>query len=239
MKREPEIIHQMAESLGILPSHISLLIRTAHLRYKVFYIPKRSGKMREVAQPAREIKAIQRWLISHMKDLLPIHDAVTAYMPGTSIGKNATAHSGSEYLLKLDFSNFFPSITKQDVLNHLGHYCVDSLPPSSRELIAQACCWAPKREFPLRLCIGAPSSPILSNSVMYDFDCQLADAAESEGITYTRYADDITLSAKKSGILDRYIDVVSDLLGSIKYPRLRLNMDKVVKASRASKRMVT
>ncbi|MER1967395.1 retron St85 family RNA-directed DNA polymerase [Castellaniella sp. GW247-6E4] len=239
MQREPDIILQMAADLGILPSHISLLTRTAPLRYKVFYIPKKSGGMREVAQPAREVKTIQRWLIRYLKDRLPIHEAATAYMTGTSIRANATAHRDSRHLLKLDFSNYFPSIVKHDIQTHLEHYCADFLGESAREIIAHTCCWMPRREYPLRLCIGAPTSPMLSNSLMYDFDRLLGDIANDEHVTYTRYADDITLSAAEPGKLDRYVEVVKQLLRDLAYPRIELNMAKVVRASRASKRVVT
>lgn len=239
MQREPDIILQMAADLGMLPSHISLLIRTAPLRYKVFYIPKKSGGMREVAQPAREVKTIQRWLIRYLKDRLPIHEAATAYTTGSSIRANAAAHCHSRYLLKLDFSNYFPSIVKHDIQMHLERYCADFLGESARELIAQTCCWMPRREHPLRLCIGAPTSPMLSNSVMYDFDRLLGDIANDEHVTYTRYADDITLSAEEPGKLDRYVEVVMQLLRDLAYPRIELNMAKVVRASRASKRVVT
>lgn len=239
MQREPEIVHQMAGDLGILPSHISLLMRTAPARYKVFYIPKRSGGMREVAQPAREVKMIQRWLIRYFKDRLPIHEAVTAYMTGTSIRANAIAHCDSQYLLKLDFSNFFPSIVKHDIQTHLERYCGDFIDTSARDLIAHACCWTPRREYPPRLCIGAPTSPMLSNSVMYDFDQLLGNIANNERVTYTRYADDITLSATEPGKLDRYVDLVMQLLLDLAYPRIELNTTKTVRASRASKRVVT
>ena len=41
---------------------------------------------------------------------------------------------------------------------------------------------------------GAPTSPMLSNLVMYDFDRSVEEIANEFGLTYTRYADDLTLS---------------------------------------------
>jgi RNA-directed DNA polymerase len=103
-------------------------------------------------------------------------------------------------LLKMDFRNFFPSILMTDIVRHLEIHCGQQYDSSAIKLIAYVCTWAPKRQGPLRLCIGAPSSPLLSNSVMFDFDKQLSSAAASDRVTYTRYADDLALSSRTSGI---------------------------------------
>ena len=41
---------------------------------------------------------------------------------------------------------------------------------------------------------GAPTSPALSNIVGYEMDKKLAALAAEYGLTYTRYADDLTFS---------------------------------------------
>ncbi|NMM78886.1 hypothetical protein B2J89_19765 [Acidovorax sp. SRB_24] len=229
----------MSSELGMLPSHLSLIIRTAPLRYKVFEIPKKAGGSRTVAQPAREVKAIQRWVIRELTAHLPIHEAAMAYRPGVSIRRNAELHAASRYMLKLDFTNFFPSILRSDISSHLQCHCSNILSPDACELVAHVCCWAPDRSPPLRLCIGAPSSPLLSNSIMFEFDNLLASISSAEGVTYTRYADDITLSSRERGKIDRYERVVRDLLAGLDFPKLKINAGKTVYASRAGKRVVT
>ncbi|MBZ8144151.1 hypothetical protein CLD22_30745 [Rubrivivax gelatinosus] len=91
----------------------------------------------------------------------------------------------------------------------------------------------------MRLCIGAPSSPLLSNSVMFDFDRRLMDFAAHDQITYTRYADDLSLSARTSGALNAYPKLVAELTESLEYPKLALNTKKTVFASRAGRRIIT
>lgn len=239
MLSQTDILRRMAADLAMLPSHLAKIIQTAPLRYKLFEIPKKSGGIREVAQPAREVKAIQRWVIREIGPRLPIHDSATAYRNGLSIRQNAEAHASSRYMLKLDFTNFFPSIVRSDLHSHLDRHCTDLLDPHARKLIAHVCCWAPRRQPPLRLCIGAPSSPLFSNSLMFDFDSRLAAAAKQDGVVYTRYADDITLSSRDRGKIDQYIEIVKALLADLQYPRLTLNERKTVLASRASRRVVT
>jgi RNA-directed DNA polymerase len=102
-----ELIRSLSFDLGMLPIQLEQIIRTAPLRYKVFEIPKRDGSPRIVAQPAREVKAIQRWLVKDLSTILPVHSAATAYQKGTSIKINADRHARSNFILKMDFKNFF------------------------------------------------------------------------------------------------------------------------------------
>lgn len=234
-----DLVMEMAMDLGMLPGHLQTIIRTAPLRYKIFFIPKRKGGLREVAQPAREVKAIQRWLISRLSPSLPLHESATAYRQGASIKKNAQCHVDSDYMLKMDFRNFFPSIFMDDVVSHLARHCSAEYDSSAMRLVAYVCTWAPRRRGPLRLCIGAPSSPLLSNSVLFEFDELVAQRAAERGAIYTRYADDLTFSTSVLGVLNTFPDMVRELVGQLSYPRLSINEEKTVFASRAGRRVIT
>ena len=68
-----------------------VLIATAASRYKTHYIEKRGGRgQREISQPTKEIKFLQRLLVSEELNRLPIHDAAVGYRPGRSILDHAT-----------------------------------------------------------------------------------------------------------------------------------------------------
>lgn len=239
MLNQSDLLQRIAADLAILPAHLEKIIQTAPLRYKLFEIPKKSGGVRQVAQPAREVKAIQRWVIREIGPKLPIHKSATAYCIGSSILRNAELHASSRFMLKLDFTNFFPSILENDLRLHFERYLSKEFDSSAQNLLVHVCCWAPKRKTPLRLCIGAPSSPLLSNSVMFEFDSRLAAIAERDGVIYTRYADDITLSARDRGKIDHYSELVAEILAEWSHPKLSLNVGKTVRASRAGRRIVT
>jgi len=177
--------------------------------------------------------------MTRLEPLLPLHSAATAYRSGASIKQNAQRHAESNYLLKMDFKNFFPSILMTDIIRHLEIYCGQQYDPTAIRLMAYLFTWAPKRQGPLRLCIGAPSSPLLSNSVMFSFDEQLTTVSAADGVTYTRYADDLALSSRDSGALNKYPGLVMNLAASLTYPQLELNDGKTVFASRAGRRVVT
>lgn len=233
------LLDDMAISFGIPRKRLFNIIKTAPLRYKVFFIQKKSGGLREVAQPAKEVKAIQRWLIANLGERLPLHPAATAYAPGSSIKKNARAHIESRFILKMDFANFFPSISETDIKIHLNKFCGDHYTEQDIAIVARACTWARKRSPPLRLCIGAPSSPLLSNSIMFDFDDILHQQAKQEDVTYTRYADDLTLSCSQPDVLKKYPKLITELLDKISYPSLEINKLKTIHASKSGNRTIT
>lgn len=239
MLRARDMMLAMSMDLGMLPAHLQTIIQTAPLRYKIFFIPKRNGGLREVAQPAREVKAIQRWLIARLSAELPLHESATAYRRGASIKKNAARHVDSDYVLKMDFRNFFPSILMDDIVHHLGRHCSTEYDSSAVRLIAYVCTWAPRRQGPLKLCIGAPSSPLLSNSVLFEFDELVAQCSAEHGVFYTRYADDLTFSSSNPGVLNTFPEMVREILIQLAYPRLSINEDKTVFASRAGRRVIT
>jgi hypothetical protein len=97
---------QLQESLGIKESQLNRLIQRAPYTYKVYSIPKRSGGVRVIAQPAKETKFIQHWLIKNIFEKLPIHQCAMAYKEGSSIKKNATVHKNNSYITKFDFKGF-------------------------------------------------------------------------------------------------------------------------------------
>jgi hypothetical protein len=195
--------------------------------------------MRVIAQPAKEVKAIQRWLVAAEFSRLRIHSAATAYGQGCSIRANAERHVRNRFLLKLDFANFFPSIKEQD----LSACLISAMPSRYTEaeisLIGRLVMWKPPAAESLELCIGAPSSPIISNALMYHFDEAVNAYCLIAGITYTRYADDLAFSTNRPNHLERVLDIVRDLLRTLPYPRLSLNERKLISTSKKFRRTVT
>ncbi len=212
-----------------------VLIATAASRYKVHYIEKRGGRgHREIAQPTKEIKFLQRLLVKHELDVLPIHDAAVAYRKGRSIADHARPHAHNRYLLKLDFKDFFPSVKWPT----LAHCLARDTGYSQVELwiLGNLLCRRVKPSAVKQLSIGAPSSPHASNYVLYEFDLRLADFCSARAVRYTRYADDLAFSTSTPGALDVVEREVRRLLGELDYLGLRLNEGKTVNVSKKARR---
>ena len=99
--------------------------------------------------------------------------------------------------------------------------------------------WRPKNSFSLELSIGAPSSPILSNIIMYEFDTLVHGLCLGNEVTYTRYADDLTFSSEKKGILFGIHNEIKEIVDKLSSPNLTLNSEKTIFSSKKHRRRVT
>jgi RNA-directed DNA polymerase len=235
----PDILLGLADSVPLSPVELIRLIRSAPMRYKVYTVPKRApGQVRTIAQPAQEVKALQRWVASNFLSTFPVDQAAVAYRHGRNIRDNAQPHANGRFLLKLDFKDFFPSIRDIDFRLFLADK-LPSLSDNEVEVLTRILFWMPKGTDQLCLAIGAPSSPSLSNILLRDFDRAVSDFCFPLGIAYTRYADDLSFSAKTSNLLAEVEAMVSTLCARSKSPRLILNREKTVRVSKKRSRRVT
>ncbi|WP_368643492.1 retron St85 family RNA-directed DNA polymerase [Castellaniella ginsengisoli] len=213
---------------------LNLLIISAPRRYKEYWIPKRNGQQRLIAQPTPEIKLLQRWLIQHYLSDFPVHAAATAYRQGVGLKRNVLPHLRNRYMLKLDFKDFFPSLKSGDLFDFLKDAPIDQV---DINILAQLL--FKKADGGLELAVGAPSSPHLSNILMYKFDDRINRFCAENDIAYTRYADDLTFSTSKPHILRDCLQFVTRVLVETNSPKLRLNAAKTVETSKKRGRRVT
>ncbi|WP_081908787.1 retron St85 family RNA-directed DNA polymerase [Ferriphaselus sp. R-1] len=232
------LIERIQQDFTLTRREVQLLLLTAASRYKLHYIEKRHGRGRRlIAQPTAEIKILQKWAVANYVNLLPIHNAATAYRPGRSIKDHAVAHAGNRYLLKLDFENFFPSITGNNFFDHLKSYLEVS--DEDANLLVRLLFRYELVSRNYVLSIGAPSSPAVSNTIMFKFDTALAEYCDANQIAYTRYADDLALSTNTPKVLNDAYNFVRQLCRETQYPRVSLNEKKTVFVSNKFRRELT
>jgi retron-type reverse transcriptase len=235
----PDILTGLADAMVMSPLDLLKLIRSAPRRYKEYEIDKRTpGQKRTIAQPAREVKALQYWVLSNFLNQFPVHPAATGYREGKSIADNARPHANNRFLLKLDFKDFFPSIRDSDLRRFLATNA-PQVKNHEAEILARVLFWKPKGTQKLCLAIGAPSSPLLSNVLLHGFDQEVGAFCDRLGVAYTRYADDLSFSANSSSLLADVERMVNALCGVTKSPRLTVNQSKTVRVSKKKSRRVT
>lgn len=232
------LIEQLALELKKSEDEVERFLQNAPKRYKVYTIPKRTAGHRVIAQPSKELKEYQRKFIEIQQ--FPIHGSAMAYREGMSIKQNAIAHKNNPYLLKLDLENFFNSIS--DKMFWKVWESILPLPSNQdKQILENLLFWCPSKKTggALVLSIGAPSSPLVSNFFMYQFDCAVSNFCAENEIVYTRYADDLTFSTKHKDSLFVVPKVVKEKLAELFGGVIRINRKKTRFSSRAHNRHVT
>lgn len=235
------VIKQLAKQLDEDESEVMSFLSGAPKKYKVYKIPKRTYGHRVIAQPSKELKDYQRAFLKLYK--FPVHQSAMAYIEGRGIKDNALPHVKSKYLLKTDLENFFNSITPSVFWNSFD-CCNAKLP----EFLNQDKIWIEKLLFwnpskmnggKLVLSVGAPSSPMISNFCLFEFDQFLENMCHEQAINYTRYADDLTFSTNVKDLLSTVIPFIQEALISFFNHKLMLNHSKTAFSSKAHNRHVT
>lgn len=234
-----ELLRSVALDVGLSEESVLEIVQDAPSRYKVYAIQKKSGGQRIIAQPARELKPIQRAISHLVLERFPVHACAMAYRKGISIADNAKAHAGSNPILKLDFESFFNSISAAAWRRFLASQQVVKVGRSEAAFLTKALFWGAGQKAPYCLSIGAPSSPLVSNIIMFDFDTNMHRFAQKHGVRYTRYADDITASAREYRELRLFEKHVRAYISRNKTPALKINEDKRAVFSPSERRLVT
>jgi retron-type reverse transcriptase len=183
-----------------LAFHTEVATRT---HYVHFTVPKKNGGQRTLSAPHRTLARAQRWILERIISKLPAEPAAHGFLPGRSILSNARPHAGRAVVVNLDLEGFFPSIgfpRVRKVFERVGYS------PAVATILALLCTECPRRSVilegttyhvatgPRGLPQGACTSPGLSNQVARRLDRRLGGLAAKLGLTYTRYADDLTFS---------------------------------------------
>ncbi len=235
-----ELLTSLGAALLLSQEELSRLIRSAPYRYKTYQIPKRkAGEFRTIAQPAKEVKVLQYWVMKHVLNQFSIHPAATGYRNGLNIADNARRHLNSRFLLKLDFKNFFPSIKSVDFRLYIAKHAPQQFTNVEVEALSRIIFWNPQRTNDMCLSIGAPSSPLISNILLRDFDDSVANFCSGLEVSYTRYADDLSFSANVSEKLRQVEEMVNRISEGLESPKLTLNREKTVRVSKKRSRRVT
>lgn len=151
---------------------------------------------RIIEAPKARLKALQRRILSGILEKVPAHPAAHGFVKGRSIVSFVTPHAGRRVVLKMDLTDFFPSIPAvrvqalfrtmgypETVADLLGGVCTNAIREAKDDLYRRP-----------HLPQGAPSSPAIANLCLYRLDCRLTGLARALGVEYSRYADDLAFS---------------------------------------------
>ena len=209
-------LEHFSRLVGYKTTYIRRAIKSNRGRYfyKNYFIKKKSGDgYRNIMEPLPSLKEIQSWILRNiLNNDKNISRYAKAYIKNRSIRDNAKYHLKQVLVVNYDIKDFFPSITT----NHIYEYFFSL---GYGALIA---------DFLTKICTldnslpqGAPTSPMLSNIILYKTDKAFQRYANAHHIMYTRYADDLTFSGNIN--IDQLTNVVKEELSRL---GLKINQNK-------------
>ena len=179
-------LSSIEKDLGYPSKTLYGLSNSLDKHYHTVYIPKSDGSKRKLSVPDLILKLVQKSISDKILIQYPISRYAKAYKPGSNVQMNARPHIGKMKILKLDIEGFFDHILYSQVKDSVFYKEKYSEP--IRILLTMLCYY--KDSLPQ----GAPSSPAITNIIMYDFDETVGAFCNGKNIAYTRYCDDMTFS---------------------------------------------
>ena len=174
------------QDLGFSSKTLYGLSNNLEKHYHNVLIPKSDGSKRKLSVPDLILKRVQKSIADNILTQFPVSNYAQAYKVGGSIQQNAQPHIGKKKILKLDIEGFFDHILYSQVKNIV--FCKEKFAEPIRVLLTMLCYY--KESLPQ----GAPTSPAITNIIMYDFDEKVGAFCATKNIAYTRYCDDMTFS---------------------------------------------
>ncbi|MBQ1817076.1 MAG: RNA-directed DNA polymerase, partial [Clostridia bacterium] len=179
-------LSSLCRDLGFTARELYAASRNTDRLYRKAVLPKAGGGVRELSVPSPLLKAIQTAVYEKLLSQEPVSRYACAYRPGGGIKRCAAPHVGRGQVLTLDIRRFFDSaiypLIKEKVFTPKRY----SEP--NRVLLSMLCTYRDA------LPQGAPSSPAISNILLYGFDEAVGAYCRERDIRYTRYCDDMAFS---------------------------------------------
>ena len=153
--------------------------------YKTYSIPKKSGELRTISQPSKKLKGLQSWILVNILNELKVSSSCKGFEKGSSTADNAKPHKGANIILTLDLKDFFPTVKRNQVYSIFKAVGYNK---TISTILTNIC------TFEGALPQGSPCSPKLANLSAWSLDVRIQGYVGKRGISYTRYADDLSFS---------------------------------------------
>ncbi|NLN94579.1 MAG: RNA-directed DNA polymerase [Bacteroidales bacterium] len=242
LKKEADLFCKLS-TLNDLAAVISvskneILLMAFEPVYYHFTVPKSTGGQRYIEAPDIELKKIQRRLNYFLQKVYYLNQSRAAHgyiisvigekNPKTILSQ-AEKHLGANYMLNVDFSDFFHQISITDVKN-IFQCSPFKFNQYAAYTLAKICCYKD------RLPMGAPTSPVLSNFYTRSLDEDLIKWSMPQKITYTRFVDDLSFSSLDSPFNITHYEQITEITNNY---GLVLNPSKTVYYDIKDEKIVT
>lgn len=206
--------------------------------YSTYEIPKPKGGTRLIEDPHEPLKEILGRLNYYLQCVYYFFKPACSYgfiinhrkeADKRNIITNAERHLGNTYMLNADMKDFFHLATYDKIYN-----VYKEAPFRFQDEVAHllACLTTYNGRLPM----GSPASPALSNFAAYAMDLEIQQFALRNGLTFTRFVDDMTFSTNIEQVSEtQFVELNSIILSH----RFVLNPAKTKWFGPADEKLIT
>lgn len=211
-----------------------------------------SVKPRLIEPPQEELKSVQKKIKTYLGRIV-VPDNVFSGIKGRSYADNAKFHIGESRrnLFKIDFTAFFPSITRETVYNFftnellcspdiaqlLTDFTTIDLQKSNAKNLDEIYAFLNEKGVACynHMISGAPTSQILSYLVNHFMFDEMQKLSNDNGIAMTVYVDDVTFSSENK--ISK--DFRDNILAIVKKYNYQISKKKVKRYTKLYPKLVT
>lgn len=185
-------LEALGRILGIPQRRLVWMARNTEKLYRPGPVQiKSDGKKRETLNAKWCLKEIQGRINKHIFENVEFPEYLQGGIRDRNNPRdyihNAGLHVGGKTVINEDIASFFPSITKEQIRKVWQYFF--NFPPVAAD------CLTDLTTYQGCLPQGARTSTYLANLVLWDIEPEIFTFFEDQGIRYSRYVDDLTVSS--------------------------------------------
>lgn len=217
-------IDSLAKALSVDKDY---LVRLADQADSFYYLHERrekpDGSFREIYGVKPELKSLHRRINKkiYLNIYFPhyLHGSIKdRHYPRSSITA-AAVHTKKSLSVKMDISNFYPSLTSEVVFDIWKRFF--NFPELVAELLTKL------TTFNGSLPQGAPTSSGLANLAFWDRESAIVHDLQQKGFKYTRFVDDVTVSSENYTAMHDLAPIFASIFGMFSSKGVKPNRNKI------------
>ena len=205
----------------------SLLVSVAR-QAEAFYClherkEKPDGSYRDIYGVKGKLKTVQKRIVGNIYNYVFFPQYLQGSIKDKDLPRsyvhNASLHQNARVLIRMDISNFYPSLSESIIFDVWKRFF--NFPNGVAHLLTQLTTY---QGF---LPQGASTSPGLGNLVFWEREHELVSRLRKQGFVYSRYVDDVSISTKKFIEISDLAPIFSSVFGMFKSRGVKPNRNKI------------
>ncbi|MCG8148804.1 reverse transcriptase family protein [Moraxella sp. PS-22] len=212
-------LEKLAIVLDTTVAELDFLSQNANNFYfKVKSIQKADGSYRDTYDVRDRLKTIHAKIVKNFLRIIDYPDYIQGGVPHRDYLSNTAMHTAKQVVISEDITNFFSSVSRTIIYQVWSRFF--KFAPVVCECLTNLVTY---QGF---LVQGAKTSGYLCNLIFWNREQLLVDTLTSQGFTYSRFVDDITISSPKVITSEHKTEVIAKTYGMLQSCGVKPNRKK-------------